>query len=203
MSIFGSAIDLLLPGLRITRQGVGVDLHRRRPGFLTLQHVLGSRVIAISRFHVAIVERDDRAFEFESGEQAFAARIRQYLGVEPQIGRSPGLTPYWTSRDRSVSAQLEFALEQTAHPVVADEEQDEVSGLPADLKSDAPAFQIEVGRITPPVFIPATGHPASAAPSDDEAGFEYLRKDGDALSFVQHAHGNRLVRRGHDLLKNL
>src|SRR5262245_42727458 len=113
MSIFGSAIDLF-PGLRITRQGVGVDLHRRRPGFLTRQHVLGSRVIAISRFHVAFVERDDCAFEFESGEQAFAARIRQYLGVEPQIGRSPGLTSYWPRRDRSVSAQLEFALEQTA-----------------------------------------------------------------------------------------
>src|SRR5262245_32010819 len=108
----------LLFAVGITRQRIWVNLHRRRPGLLAGQHIRGVRLKAISRFHIAVVQRYDGAFEFKTCEQSLAARIREDLGVQYQIRRSSGLASDRARRHRSVPAYLEFVLEQALHSIV-------------------------------------------------------------------------------------
>ena len=47
----------------------------------TFEHLF-CRCVAVYSFHVALVQRDDGAFQFQPGEQSFAARIGKNLRVE-------------------------------------------------------------------------------------------------------------------------
>src|SRR6202030_2569443 len=86
-------------------------------------------------------------------------------------------------------AELHFALENGVGSAIVHDQKDEISGLAADLKSDAAAFQGHHRRSAPragEVLARAASHGATAiAATDNESGFQDGRVHDHAFGFVE------------------
>src|SRR5437764_8045646 len=107
------------------------------------EHVFGLE--AVERFVEVVVGVDDRAFEFESGEETFAARVGENPRVEPDVGGGAGRAPHGAGGGARLAADFKFVSEQTLQSVFVHELEYEVGLGRADLQADARAAHVEEG----------------------------------------------------------
>src|SRR5580704_18521471 len=124
-----------------------------------------SQLLAIEIFVGATIGAQGRAFQGNSGEQALVARVGKNFGVHDDIGSALGRAAFGPSGCRGIGSEFYFAVEQRLSALRIHYKQDEVSGLTADLKSDADAFQrVQSGRSPLALVVFATAANHDAAP---------------------------------------
>src|SRR5438876_6851288 len=165
---------------------------RHRSG--ALADNLLSRKIALVKFLVrAVVLAERRALQGDSRKQAARAGVSEHLGAHGYIAGSGCVTALGARGCSSVCADLDFALQDSFGAARVHHQDDEVSGLTAELEADASAFEAHHRGCAPgsgKVFAAAAGHGAFAVTSaDNESSFKYRRNHNDALGFVERSVG--------------
>src|SRR2546423_14605266 len=99
---------------RVARERVGKDDDAgEHVGHLDLvragEHVSGLE--AVERFVEVVVGVDDRAFEFEAGEETLAARVGKNSRVELEVRRGAGCAPDGPGGGARLAADFEFVSE--------------------------------------------------------------------------------------------
>src|SRR2546423_10680021 len=110
---------------RVARERVGEDDDAgEHVGHLDLvragEHVSGLE--AVERFVEVVVGVDDRAFEFEAGEEPLAARVGENPRVEREVRRGAGRAPDGARRRARLAADYELVSEQALQSVVVHEQ---------------------------------------------------------------------------------
>src|SRR5579863_2775793 len=145
---------------------------------------------AVNVFGGIVVRTKCGTFERNACKEATRARIAEHFGAHVGIGVCCCVTSDGTRGYRSVAAQFYFAFEDGRRASFVHDQQDEISGLAADLESYAAAFQREHcwgAPRSPEMFACAANHRAAAiACADHERRLEYGRKYDDALRLLQH-----------------
>src|ERR1700759_1170314 len=92
---------------------------------------------AVERLVQIVVGVDDRPFEFESGEETFAARVGENPRVQLEVGRGCCRPTDGPGCGARLAADLQLVAEQTLQGVVVHKQQNEVGLRRADLQAYA------------------------------------------------------------------
>src|SRR5271155_4676558 len=146
-------------------QGVQQELGIRRGANRTVQHNLaGGDFLSVDAFVGVVVRANGGTGQRNSREEAAGARIGEHLRAQGYVGIRRGVSPNGACGNRGVAAELYFACENGVGTAIIHDENDEVRGLAAYLKSDAGAFEGHHGR-----GAPGTVETIAAAASHDAA----------------------------------
>src|SRR5580658_2118853 len=127
---------------------------------------------AIEFTGAVLVLLDDRASQFESGEEATGARVGQNLGPHLPIGIGGGVASDGTGGCAGISAEFELAGEQVIHAVLVHDQHDDVGRLAADLQAETTAADNEESRRAPAFWSAATGNAFAIAAAEHESSIE-------------------------------
>src|ERR1039457_3511966 len=149
----------------------------------------GGQLFSIKLFVGAAIGAQGRAFQRNSGEQAFVARVGEDLGAHNNIGCAFSGAALGTGGGRGVRSQLHFAVKKTSGAFGIHHQEHKVGGLAAQLKSDADAFERIQGRGSPFAFVVFTAaadhHAPSVAAADPKCSFFHGGQDDQAFGLVQ------------------
>src|SRR6202041_4094510 len=132
--------------------------------------------LSIDAFVGVVIRANRGTRKRDSGEQTASARVGEHFRAQAYVGIRRGISANGTGRDRGIPSELDLAGENGVGAAVVPDENDEVRGLAAGLKSEAGAFEGHHGRRAPgsaETWAPPAGHPTAAvAGADEKRGLE-------------------------------
>ena len=151
-----------------------------------------------------VVGGDDGAGERDTGEEALASGIREYLGLELGVGGCLGGAADRAGCCGGFAADLEAVFEKVLQAVVGHEKHYEVGGRSADLKTYAAAGEFEKRRSAPALAADTTNYHALAAlAADYERALDDAGKYRNGFRSQQQVFGNGFVGDRHYVVERL
>src|SRR5260370_11200832 len=109
----------------------------------------GARRFAVELAICVLIGPERRAIERYAGKNTSRAGVAQNLRAHIGVCIGRGRTSLRTSGDRRIRSQLHLGAQQAACAAVIHDEKYEVGCLPANLQTNAAAFQRAHGRCAP------------------------------------------------------
>src|SRR5580658_295979 len=108
----------ILRGPQLGLAGVFVNRMQQGPGgvrnrYFAAQDFVAIHIVAIHGAVAALIGLNHSAIQADTGENAVRARVRQYLGIQLDVGGSGGVATDGTSRDSGIAAEFEFVAQKT------------------------------------------------------------------------------------------
>src|SRR6185437_13781541 len=117
---------------------------------------------------IVLVLIDVVAGEIESGEEAFAARVGEELGIGQGGDRCLGVAADRSGGSCDVTTELDLLLQHVLHALVVGADEDEIGRLPAGLETEAGAGDLDEDRSAPPMVTAAGGDTLPILTAKDE-----------------------------------
>src|SRR5436309_266891 len=123
--------------------------------------------------------------------------------MHQSIGLGRRVTAHRASHNSGITAERELALQELVFTALVHYNENNVCLASTDLRTKAPAFDLNRGRRTPARTIPAGKKSLAVFGSDDEAAFFHIRNDCDALRLAQQFTRYAFVFCVHDFAEDL
>src|SRR5215472_5304620 len=149
----------------------------------------GGNVTSVDAAIGIFIGTEGGAFERNAGKNAASAGIAEHLGSHVGVGfRGSGAT-LGPGCNRSVAAELDFAVKQAFGTAIVHDQNDEIGGFSSDLKTEAAAFECIHGGSAPGSVIILAGaanhDPASVTAAGDECSFQDRGHNHNTAGFVE------------------
>ena len=122
------------------------------------------------------------------------AGIAQHFGAKGNVRLRGSAAANGACGDRGITTELHFAAQNGVSAASIHDEEHEVRGFSADLKTNAAALKRHHGRRAPRTVEMLTGaarhHAASVAATDNKGGFQNGWENDDAFCFVDETLRN-------------
>ena len=138
----GYGIGLILRRLLI-QQGDEFAPGSGNPNFAFADNLLGAEASAIELFVRTAVRPERRALERDAGEQSARARIREDLCLHDDVGIRRCCAALGPGRCGGIGAKLHFAAQDGVRAFGIHDQEYEIRGLTAQLKTDVCTFERE------------------------------------------------------------
>src|SRR5258708_6449473 len=154
----------------------------------------GARRFAVELAICVLIGPERRAIERYAGKNTSRAGVAQNLRAHISVCIGRGRTSLRSGGDRCIRSQLHLGAQQAACAAVIHDEKYEVGCLPANLQTNAAAFQRIHGRCAPgtgEVFTCAAYHSsATVATANNKRGFQHRRHHDNAAGLVDQVLWN-------------
>ena len=151
---------------------------------------------------VVAVLGDAGAVKADAGKEALVAGVAEQFRTHLPVGGCLSRATYGTGGGRGVSADLELVFKQSLHAAVVNGDEDEISGLTADLEAPRATRHANKDRCAPAMICLAGDHALPVLSAEDEGALDHAWDDGDTSGLLKDVHGDGVVFRCHDLVEN-
>jgi hypothetical protein len=169
---------------------------------IAVENLLEGDVVAVVGFGVFRVLVDDVAVEVDTGEDTLATRVGEEASVCEDAGGGLGIATNRAGGYGDVATELNLLMKETLCTVVSDSNENEVSGLAADLEAEACTGELDEGRSAPAVAGAAGDDALTIFAAYDEGTLLEARDDGDAGCVHCDVIGDATIGGSHQFMEN-